>query len=60
MEKIKKALRLFVILFMLMLAASGVGIMGVLNPNRGRFQDKEIQIELVEKKEDEEEEKDQE
>ena len=55
MQKIEKAMRLFAILFMLILAASGIGIMGIFNPNRERYQDKEIRIELVEKKGDEDE-----
>ena len=58
MKKLKKAVRLIGLLLFLLLAASGVGIGSIFN-TKERYEDKEIRIELVEKKEDEEEADDQ-
>lgn len=50
MKIIKKFLRLLGLVMLISLAACGAGFM---LPNRERYQDKEIRIELVEKKDDE-------
>lgn len=53
MKKFKSALRLISLLLFLILAATGVGIGSVFN-TKERYEDKEIRIELIEKKDDEE------
>ncbi len=56
MNKIKKALRLLGLVALILLAVTGVGITGVYLPgNKERYMDKEIRIERVDKREDEEE-----
>ncbi len=56
MDRLKKILRLFGLVVMIILASSGLGISGVIFPNH---KDKqllpEIKIELVEEKEEEDE-----
>jgi hypothetical protein len=55
MKEVKKGLRLLVMVFLLILAAFGVGITGAfLNNNRERYIDNEIRTEQVDKKENEE------
>jgi hypothetical protein len=54
MKNLKKAVRLIGLLLFLLVAASGVGIGSIFN-TKERYEDKEIRIELVEKKDDEEE-----
>lgn len=57
MEKIKKGLRLLVMVLLLILAVFGIGLTGnFLNNNRERYADREIRIEHVEKREDDEDE----
>lgn len=52
MKNFKKILRLFVVVVMIMLASFGVSIGGAILPGyRGKFQNKEVTIELVESKE---------
>lgn len=51
MKNVKKAFRLFGWILIIMLALSGLGIA---IHNKERYRDKEVTIELVEKKEDEE------
>lgn len=53
MKKFKSALRLISLLLFLILAATGMGIGSVFN-TKERYEDKEIRIELIEKKDDEE------
>ena len=54
MKRLKKTLRLLVLLFFILLASIGIGIMGnIFSNNRERYHDKEIRIELNEKREDE-------
>ncbi|GCC51397.1 hypothetical protein SanaruYs_16220 [Chryseotalea sanaruensis] len=53
MKKVKEGLRLLVMVIFLILAAFGMGIMGnILNNNRERYMDKEVRIERVDKKRD--------
>jgi hypothetical protein len=52
MRFLKKAGRILLFTLMIVLASFGLGVMSSLN-NRERFMDKENQIELVQKKEDE-------
>ena len=53
MNTIKKIIRWTVLVFLILLAASGVGIFGAFLPrNKEKYMDNEIKIELVEKKED--------
>jgi hypothetical protein len=53
MKKVKSGLRLLVMVLFLILAAFGMGIMGnILNNNRERYMDKEVRIERVDKKRD--------
>ena len=57
MKKVKMALRLFVTVLLLFLAAFGIGLTGnFLNNNRERYMNNEIRSEIVEKKGDEEDE----
>ena len=54
MDTFKKIIRWTVLVFLILLAASGVGIFGAFLPrNKERYMDNEIKIELVEKMEDE-------
>ena len=53
MKLLKKALRLFCLILILLLAASGIGISNALSPNREKYSDNEIRIEQVDKKEEE-------
>ena len=48
MSKFKKMIRVLGLVFLIILALSGVGIGAVLNPRRERM-DNEVHIELVEK-----------
>jgi hypothetical protein len=53
MENFKKILRVFVLTLLILLALSGIGIVGALfSNNRERYRNKEITIEMVDKKED--------
>ena len=55
MDTFKKIIRWTILVFLIMLAASGVGIFGALLPrNKERYMDNEIKIELVEGKQDKE------
>ena len=55
MDTFKKVIRWTILVFLIMLAASGVGIFGALLPrNKERYMDNEIKIELVEGKQDKE------
>lgn len=57
MEKVKKGLRLLCLALLLIMAAFGIGLTGnFLNNNRERYMNNEIRREIVEKKEDAEEE----
>ena len=57
MKLLKKALRLFCLILILLFAASGIGISNALSgANRERYSDTEIRIEQVDKKEEEDEE----
>lgn len=56
MKILKKAIRLFCFILILLLAASGIGISNALFPNRERYSDNEIRIEQVDKKDEEDEE----
>ena len=55
MEKVKTGLRLFVTVLFLLLASVGIGIGSILN-NQVTSMDKRIQIERLDKREDEEDE----
>ena len=60
MDTFKKILRWTILVFLIVLAASGVGIFGALLPrNKERYMDNEIKIELVEAREDEKSENEQ-
>lgn len=52
MKKIKKALRLIALAFLIALALAGVGGISIFS-TRERYQDNEIRIEVVDKKEEE-------
>jgi hypothetical protein len=59
MNRIKKAMRFFLFIIFIVLAAFGLGLAGNLFPNqREKYLDNEIRIEQTEKKEDDEEEDD--
>ncbi len=52
MKNFKKIIRLLVVVVMIMLASFGVAIGGAILPGyRGKFQNQEVTIELVESKE---------
>jgi hypothetical protein len=52
MKNLKKILRVFVLALLIVLALSGIGIVGALfSNNRERYRNKEITIEMVDKKE---------
>ena len=54
MEKIKKIFRVIVLTLLILLALSGIGIVGALfSMNRDRYRNKEIMIEMVDKKKNE-------
>ena len=56
METLKKVLRVLALSFLVILAASGAGMLGVFSPNfREKQMDKEIRIERVDKNRNEEE-----
>ncbi len=56
MKTLKKVIRVFVLGVLIILAVSGVGIVGAFLPNnREKFMDKEIRIERIDKNKDEEE-----
>jgi len=55
MKKLKRVIRLFGLVLLIILASCGIGITGAfLQGNRERCMNKEIRIEQVDKKEDEE------
>lgn len=55
MDKIKKALRFFAILIIILLALSGISVFGnFLNINREPYRDREIRVEQIDRKKDEE------
>jgi hypothetical protein len=56
MEKVKKGLRLLFMILFLVVAAFGIGMGNVLNNSRERYMDKEIRIENVTKKDEEDDE----
>jgi len=62
MKTLKKALRVFFLTLIILLAAAGAGMLGAFLPNfREMYMDKEIRIEQVDKKkEDDEADKEQE
>ncbi len=61
MKILRKALRLFGLALMIILASFGMGLTGVFLPtNREKYQHNEIKIEQVDKKEEEEEEEEEE
>jgi len=54
MIKFKKILRILGLTILILMALSGVGIIGVLfSNNRERYQDKKITVEMVDKKKNE-------
>ena len=55
MKILKRAIRLFCFILILLLAASGIGISNALSPNREKYSDNEIRIEQVDKKDEEDE-----
>ncbi|MFZ1806093.1 MAG: hypothetical protein WAU36_02670 [Cyclobacteriaceae bacterium] len=56
MNKVKKALRLLAMVLFMLLAAFGLGITGVILPGgRERFMNRDIKIEQVDKREDNDE-----
>lgn len=55
MKLLKKALRLFCLILVLLLAASGIGISNALSPNRERYADNEVRIEQVDRRDEEDE-----
>ena len=60
MDTFKKILRWTILVFLIVLAASGVGIFGAFLPrNKERYMDNEIKIELVEGREEEKSENEQ-
>ena len=53
MEKVKKGLRLLYLVLLLIMAVFGIGLTGnFLNSNRERYMNNEIRTEIVEKKEE--------
>jgi hypothetical protein len=58
MIRIKKALRIISLVFLILLAAMGVGMVGTFLPNRERYMDNEIRTEQVDKKTEDEEDAD--
>ena len=56
MKTLKKVLRIILFVLLIILAVSGIGIFGAFLPNpREKYMDKEIRVERVDKKRDEEE-----
>jgi len=56
MNTFKKALRVFFLTLIILFAAAGAGMLGAILPNfREQYMDKEIRIEQVDKKKDEDE-----
>ena len=56
MNTFKKALRVFFLTLIILFAAVGAGMLGAILPNfREQYMDKEIRIEQVDKKKDEDE-----
>ena len=56
MKTFKKILRVIVLTLLILLALSGIGIVGALfNPNRERYANKKTTIEMVDKKKKESE-----
>lgn len=56
MNYIKKGLRVLFMMLLLIMAAFGIGLGNVLNNNKEPYQDNEIRIEVVEKREEDEDE----
>ena len=56
MDNIKKGLRVLFMILLLIMAAFGIGFGNALNNSREPYQDNEIRIEKVEKKEEDEDE----
>ncbi|MDW3195618.1 MAG: hypothetical protein R8G66_24795 [Cytophagales bacterium] len=54
MKKLKKVIRITFMVLIILLAAAGAGF-GAMLPNVRRYQDAEVQIELVEEREEEDE-----
>jgi uncharacterized protein YceK len=51
MEKLKKIFRIMVLAFFILLALSGIGIVGAFfSSNRERYMNKKVTIEMVDKK----------
>jgi hypothetical protein len=58
MKTLKKVLRVFFLTLIIFLAAAGAGMLGAFMPNfRDQYMDKEIRIEQVDKKKEEDESK---
>ena len=56
MKTLKQSLRIFFLTFIILFAAAGAGMLGALLPNfREQYMDKEIRIEQVDKKKEEDE-----
>jgi hypothetical protein len=54
MKTFRKVLRVIILIFVIALAASGAGMLGIFNPHiRERYMDKVISIEQVDKKKEE-------
>jgi hypothetical protein len=58
MIRIKKAIRIIGLVFLILLASMGVGLVGTFLPNRERYMDNEIKTEQVDKKTEDEEDAD--
>lgn len=50
MKTLKKILRVIGLLLLILMALSGIGFIGALFQSRERYRDKEIRIEMVDKK----------
>lgn len=52
MKKFKQGIRLMFLIFLLVLAAFGVGLTGFHFTNRERYQDRSVRVELRDKREE--------
>jgi hypothetical protein len=50
MKKLKKIMRAIGLLLLILMAFTGIGFMGALFHSRERYRDKEVRIEMVDKK----------
>lgn len=55
MKTLKAILRTLCLIFLILIALSGIGFIGAIFNTRERFRDKEIRIEMVDKQKDESE-----